>query len=315
MQYRYVSGVVFGTTLALCAAVGSFIITLGIPHESGRWVNECLTIKKAATVKHDPKIIILSGSNSLFGFSAERLTNMHGVKAVNAAVHAGLGIDYILHYGRQHFGAGRTFVLPLEYQLYGQRKLANGALLYQIGGYDPHYFWHLSLTDKLITIGEITPMDRVRLFKNFLSAVPRSEDGYQSKTLNAYGDETANTVASRTNAMAAKVKAEAPAAYSHDEAAWQAIAKFSTEAKAAGIEVVLTYPNIYSGALDTKLNEHFFRELAVRANRIGLRVVGTPQGSAFNDEAIFDTSYHQNTQGQIRSTDRLIRELRTAKII
>lgn len=276
---------------------------------------ECLTIKQGAVEKYHPKLVILSGSNALFGFSAQRMHDVYGVSAVNAAVHAGLGIDYILYYARQQIAPGRVFVLPLEYQLYGKRELAHYALLYQMTGYDPEYFLSLSFTDKLTTIAEISLFNRVDLVKNLLWRKPRSEsDGYQSRTLNSYGDQTANRIELRTKSMLDNVKRQAPALFLHDDAAWQAIAKFASDAKNAGAKVVLAYPNIYSGALDLKRNSSFFRELNPRADAIGLQIIGTPSASAFEDGDTFDTVYHQNAYGQTRSTDRLMGELHAAKL-
>ncbi len=313
---KYLYGVLTGAAIVVVAAFGLFMLSLGKPIESGRWVNECLTIKRSAIEQFVPKIVILSGSNSLFGFSAQRLTEVHGIPTVNAAVHAGLGIDYILYFGRQQIAPGRIFVLPLEYSLYGKKRLANAAALYQVAGYDPQYFWELSLADKINMFGEITPLDRVRLTKNLLLPFPKLDAiGYQSRTLSRYGDETANSPLARTKSMVNKVKAEAPATFSHDDAAWQVIAKFAADAKTAGAEVVLAYPNIYSGALDLKRNEPFFRAIVERAEAIGLRVIGTPKDSAFNDDDMFDTSYHQNNQGQLRSTERLLGQLRLAGVL
>jgi len=313
---KYTIGVLAGVVLTYLVVVSLFIAALGKPLESGRWVSECLTIKQAAVQKINPKIIILSGSNSLYGFSAQRLTEVHGIASVNAAVNVGLGIDYILYYGRQLLAPGRIVVLPLEYSLYGTRRLSNSPALYQMVGYDTDYFWHLAFADKLTVIGEITPPDRIRLIKNLLRPFPRQESkSLQASTLNSYGDETANTVGLRTKDQLYGVKKAMPEVFSHNEGAWKVIAKFVSDAKKMGVRVVLTYPNLYSEKFDMKHNGDFFREIPERAKKAGIEVVGTASGAAFNEEDIFDTIYHQNTQGQIRSTDRLFKDLRNAGVI
>lgn len=297
--------------IVVIAAFAFFLLSFSTPIEAGRWVNECIVIKRNAVKQLTPKIVILSGSNGLFGFSAQRLTELHKIQAVNASVHAGLGIDYILYLGRQQIAPGRIIVLPLEFQLYGKRKLANDAILFQVLGYDAKYFWELPVADKLSMFFDISPLNRVRLIGNMVRPAQKSGGGYQSGTLNGYGDETANKPQFVTESMIRHVKGRTLEVFSHDDAAWQIIAKFAAEAKELGAEAILAYPNIFSDALDLRKNDAFLRELRFRAKSIGIRIIGAPEDSVFKENDIYDSVYHQNTEGQIRSTDRLLRELRT----
>ena len=313
---RYLLAVLGSALIASALAVGMFLQSLGQPLEAGRWVHESLKIKQEAIDSKNPKVLILAGSNALFGFSAQRMQHAHGVAAVNAAVHAGLGVSYILHYGRQFLAPGRVVVLPLEFELYGEPRLANEALLFQVSGYDPDYFWQLRPADKLSMIAEISPLNRARLaVSRIWKGEHRKSIGYQSHTLDAYGDETANGVAERTDAMLKKVRRSPPKRFAHDDRAWEAIQEFVRNAEATGALVVLAFPNIYRGALDLRRNEEFFRELRSRSARAGISLIGTPSEATFDDAAAFDTVYHQNSLGQWRSTDRLVRDLSARGLI
>ncbi|MBF0165733.1 MAG: hypothetical protein HQM01_14720 [Magnetococcales bacterium] len=313
---RYITVIFVSAGLAVLVIAYSFVITLGAPIEAGRWVNECLVIKRTAIQRINPKMVILSGSNGLFGFSAQRFTELFGIPTVNASCNGGLGVDYINHYWRRFLAPGRVFVLPLEYQLYGNRRLANDALIYQMAGYDSDFFWNLSFTDKLTVLGSITPFTRIRLIRNFLWPYPKIESsGYQSCTLNVYGDETSNKIESRTESMLDRVKRRPRSVFMHDQQAWNVIADFVKHAKLASSRVVLSYPNIYSGALDVKRNSGFLHEIRLRAEDIGLQVVGDWSDAVFEDEDVFDSVDHQNNHGQIRSTDRLFAQLRNAGVL
>jgi len=288
--------------------------------EAGRWVYECLQKKNNAVQQIQPKLVILSGSNSLFGFSAKQLTEKHGVPSVNAAIHAGLGPNYTLNYGKKYIAPGRIFVLPLEYQQYGKPSSAgNAAYLFQVVGFDPAYFWGLSIIEKIRFTIEIPMADRLRLLKYKFIASPRIENDayhYQSKNLNAWGDETTNTIANRTATMVAKVNAAAKKEkFFIDKDAWNAIEQFVRDVRAGGGDVVLTYPNIYTKYLDTQFNKDFFAELAHRAKTIDVKLVGDPDASKYDEPLLFDTQYHQNTIGQALATERLYKDLRTAGII
>jgi len=273
--------------------------------------------KNAAVQQIQPKLIILSGSNSLFGFSAERLTKSHGVPTVNAAIHAGLGPNYILDYGKKYIAPDRIFVLPFEYQLYGKPSSpASVAYLYQVVGFDPDYFASMSLLDKIKFSIEIPLVDRSTLLKARIWNSPKNDiDGYQSRTLNAFGDETANTLDNRKEFAVTRVnRAQIKDRFFIDEEAWNAIAKFVLDVRLGGGDVVLTYPNIYSGYLDTKINSEFFADLARRAKEINVMLVGNPETARFEEPLLFDTQYHQNTVGQTKATDRLYEDLRAAGI-
>lgn len=315
--HKFVAWTLLGFFVGAILLSTSLLLSFNSRPEAGRWVYECLQKKNAAVQQIHPKLIILSGSNSLFGFSAERLTKNYGVPTVNAAIHAGLGPNYILDYGKKYIAPGRIFVIPLEYQLYGNPSSpTNAAYLYQVVGFDPAYFASMSPVEKVKFAIEIPWIYRGRLLKARFSPSPRNDiNGYQSRTLNAWGDETANTLDNRneiavTNITMSRVKDR----FFVGEEAWDAIAKFVLDVRLGGGDVVLTYPNIYSSYLDTKINSEFFADLARRAKEINVMLVGNPDAARYDEPLLFDTEYHQNTVGQTKATDRLYEDLRAAGI-
>lgn len=284
-------------------------LSLNCRPESGRWVAECLAEKSRAVLQRSPKLVILAGSNALFGFSARRLSEQYGVESVNLAVHAGLGLDYILHYGRRFFAPGRVFVLPLEYELYGKAGFWSAYRDY-VMGYDGDYFLNLPLARQFELSTKYSTADRLNLIKTMLHLDRRIETGdYQSRTLNAWGDETHNEISERTPAMLYAAGRKRPDRYSIDAGAWGAIVAFASEARAAGSQVVLAYPNIYAKAIDFRMNEEFFGDLKERAAAAGITIIGNPRDSVFGIGRCYNTEYHQNSFGQAVSTDRLFRDL------
>ena len=151
-----------GCLTFLFALLPIFYLSLNNKNEAGRWVSECLVKKSQAALIQDPQLIILSGSSALFGFSAKKLTSDYGIRTVNAAVHAGLGIDYILNYGRKYLKKGRVFVLPLEYEIISRATLTE-THYFQVIGYDPEYFTELTVLEKLKFIAGISFATHYRL--------------------------------------------------------------------------------------------------------------------------------------------------------
>lgn len=289
-------------------------LSLNNRNEAARWVAECLIIKDQAVVNHDPKLIILSGSNSLFGFSAKRLTDEYGITAVNTAVHAGLGVDYMLHYGRKHLKEGRIFILPLEYEIIGSSKPEETQQLHVIG-HDPEYFTQLSSLEKLKFIAAIFFDTHRRLFSYTFWPEPKRDGGYQSKTLNEYGDETNNNPDKVTPEMLAPLNAKSSKKYQINNDVWNEIAQFSQDAIEAGAIVVLAFPNIYTSTFDPQLNAEFFAELKNRSRAAKIPLIGEPEDRVFGENYAYDTTYHQNTAGQMHSTDILYQQLVNANIL
>ena len=302
-----------GFILLISSLPVNVFLSLNNRNEAGRWVAECLIIKNQAVLNHDPKLIILSGSNSLFGFSAKRLTDEYNIKAVNTAVHAGLGVDYMLYYARKHLKKGRIFILPLEYEIIGRSKPEETQHFHVIG-HDPEYFTRLSALEKLKYIAAISFDTHRRLFSYTFWPELKRDGGYQSKTLNEYGDETNNNPEKVTPEMLAPLNAKSSKKYQINNDVWNEIVRFSQDAIEAGSTVVLAFPNIYISIFDPQLNADFFTELKNRSRAAKIPLIGEPEDRVFGENHAYDTTYHQNTAGQIHSTDILYQQLVNANI-
>jgi hypothetical protein len=314
---NYLLWVTAGLFIAGALMVFSIIFSLGSHLEPGRWVAECLQKKSILVARHNPRLVILSASNALFGFSARTLSEKYNTPTVNLSVHAGLGPNYILDYGRRFIEKDRIFVLPLEYELYTHPSHEN-AFIFQVAGFDVEYFWRMPLKQKISFITSLRMMDRFRLLRYKIqntTAVETTVYMYDSKNLNDYGDETANKPENITPSMHKKALRKAKGNYIIDESVWDEISQFTHDVEAAGGQVILTYPNIYEGALDMNESFKFFSDLRNRAQRLGVKLVGDPKEATFDQDRAFDTTYHQNTLGQAISTDRLYSDLHHAGII
>jgi hypothetical protein len=191
------------------------------------------------------------------------------------------------------------------------------AYLYQVIGFDSDYFWKMNINEKVRFVMDIQWVDRLRLIKHKFIPLPKNDvDGYQSRNLNAWGDETSNTLRNRSKKVIDNLKKNTVAGvFSHDDKVWGAISDFVKSVREGGGDVVLTYPNIYSRRLDTKMNSSFFSELARRAEAAGVKLIGTPNASRYDESLLFDSFYHQNQLGQSRATDRLFEDLHRAGFI
>jgi hypothetical protein len=70
------------------------------------------------------RILIISGSNSLFGLSAKTISRETGLPTINLGSHAGLGGAYILERSEKLIRKGDIILLPLEYGFYSSSGIS-----------------------------------------------------------------------------------------------------------------------------------------------------------------------------------------------
>ena len=96
-----------------------WILSLGRYERAEHWLSDVYFAKQyhAAQIA-EPKVIIVGGSNSLFGFDSKTLENLIGRPVVNLAGHAGLSLDFHIKMAEKFARAGDLVVMPLELSYY-----------------------------------------------------------------------------------------------------------------------------------------------------------------------------------------------------
>jgi len=209
----------FFTVLLLAVAyLLVFRLSIGSYTKSEWWVREIYQYKEyiASNIKQ-PKIIIASGSNSLFGINSGLLEKVTGYPVANLAVHGALDIDFLYYKLLDHVNEGDIVVMPIEFGMYvrdfDNEWFSNNMISW---GYDD-FLEKLPVKDKFMFVIQV-PKERVvqgianKYLINGLEAVPSLSDtqvvanletvlrsgnrgawmGYNFKSLNKYGDMNIN---------------------------------------------------------------------------------------------------------------------------
>lgn len=313
-MWRYLAGLFLGFALVPVALYGA-AVTLPTPTvEAARWVSECLSAK-AGMVRRatKPQLLILAGSNALYGFSSALIATAYHIPSTNLGTHAGLGRKYILDYGLKLAGKGDLVVLPLEYALYGPERYDN-ALSLQVLVSDRPYFEALPLKERLKLVANVTLAEWAAFVRNRISPDKRRASGCQVEQLNAYGDETGHGKAGRTPAMLARLKQMKPGLHIVDDEAENDLRAFRDALKSKGAQLVLTYPNLLATVFDANLNAAFLERVKALSVATGVALAGAPAERVFSLDEAYDTEYHVTDEGQIRATHILMRQLNAAGI-
>jgi hypothetical protein len=281
--------------------------------EPARWAHEALVRKLEIAKETDqPQLLIVAGSNALFGFSAKLITEFYGFPATNLAVAAGFGRKYMFEQAKKVAKKGDLVVVAMEYELWEEERFQL-PLAYEVLAHDQAYYQSFAPLDKLRLLANISVSDWMRFAKNRVVADTKLATGYQAATLNDRGDETNNRKGTIAAEVTGKAGSERTRAYHASPSAIADLKDLDAHLKRIGARLVVTYPNFLEPAFD-HVNDGFIADVRRLTLEAGIAFVGDHADRLFGLEDGYDTTYHQNHIGQEKSTHILMRQLRAANV-
>lgn len=146
---RFIIFIFLNLITLLIMYITSFYYQLGANVKSESWIEPMYQIKdkKALDIGNQNKIIIVSGSNSLFGINSEKISEITNKPVLNLAVHAGLDIDFLYYKIKKYIKPNDIIVMPLEYDHYTRNGYSDW-FINNILVWGNDYFYNLSFVDK-----------------------------------------------------------------------------------------------------------------------------------------------------------------------
>lgn len=169
--------------------IGAIRVFTASPSIQEDWIRDLYAKKEAAAARiSEPKIVIIGGSGTHYGYTGAAITRATGIPAINLGVHAGLGGEYLLERAKKSLKPGDWAILALEPQLYyalGPSKVTAEHVLRNDLGY-------LLRTPNIVTaIGIVFGLSPVDLFQSVLRrSIPWNSPTGRATTVSAWGDET-----------------------------------------------------------------------------------------------------------------------------
>jgi hypothetical protein len=302
-EARLPTGFIAGFLAAAALWLALFCAALGQPTSTSRWIHELIERKEdLARQMPGPRLIVGGGSGALYGVRARELARELGIPVLNAGLHAGLGLEYILHEVTRLARPGDTVLLALEYDLYTRRD-DDDVLLDYLVSRDPGYFRVLPPQRQLRAFLRL-PVQR--LANPFLVRVFASPPPYPVY-LDAYGDTLSNNTAFKTAALRANVAVEPPLRLRQPTAAAiDRLRDFSAWARENRVRLLATHPNTI------RFPEYFERpqlrrdlsEVTALHATLGIPFVDAWNDTMWDARWFFDTIYHlDNVGATMRSRD------------
>jgi hypothetical protein len=254
------------------------------------------------------KIVVVSGSNALFGISCQMIQEESGVPCVNGGTHGGLDIEYILNRSRSWIKPEDTVLLSIEYDLYEHDSTPRNILVDYVVARDPKYLFNVDLITQVPFLSGIS-FDRViEGILNKSNPPKPKQTGYQAKTLNQYGDETNNRKADMTekqlkmNADLRPQKNAIKSTYGMEK-----INEFVKWCKTNRIQVIAIWPStVWYDLYKETSQQDFFQSLEDFYKNLKVPILGKPRDFMYDKSMFYDTNYHLNDIGMRYRTKQLI---------
>lgn len=311
---RYFLGLPLGLLLGLGFFWGLIYSDLGIPNRQSDWCKYLFAKKEAQAAKiQGPKLLLVGGSNVLFGLSARTIQEQTGHPTINLGTHAALGSAYILYVTEKIARPGDTVLLALEYELYDIYP-SNFAYSHIIDA-DPDYVCQLSLKDK-IEMAVRVPYKRLDVTKRkAFSPEPYDPQHFGvytvgPETIDDFGDEIYNFFpknSSKRPTMVDPYSLPLRDGFSSFHQPFANALAFCQWARAHHVTVLATFPNLMAEPeyAQPKAQE-VIRQIKDFYASQGVPVLGEAEEVFLPADQFYDTKYHLTHEAAIARTARLV---------
>jgi hypothetical protein len=309
---RYLAHIVVGALAGLAALIGGAALLTGYPTSQSALIMRA-KLEVAESIA-SPKILLVGGSNVRFGFSAEQIERETGVPAVNLALSADLGVDYLLYLTRSVAKPGDTVVLALEYNFYDSDELVTSANAAMALWRDVGWVSHLPAEQIVLWVRNIRLW---HLGFALRSALKPPLFQLPVGVFGGRGDHVLNAPTPETVKMIARLERE-PAfnfVVKRNRIVTRSIAEFGDWAKSHGVTVIAAWPTLYRKQVDWNTFPAFERDVRAFYQEIGATVIGSPEDGMLAADKLFDSAWHANADGTRARTTRLIEQLRARRLL
>lgn len=252
----------------------------------------------------DPRLILLGGSNVGMSFDSQMLKDSLGVNPINAGLHAGFGLKFILDNAAQYLRPGDIVVVIPEYEqydlnaFYGDVNLLK--LLFDVVPGKIHLV-NFEQSKHILTL--IPSYIKIKLLPSsyFFRRASRPI-AYFKSAYNEYGDAVAHWDVRDAGGVELIPFAGRP-----EKASLAYLAGWIRTQEKGGVTVFLSYPAFEKRNYESSIGYISQVDSLVRVQSVN--VLGVPEDFVMDESCFYDTRYHMNRQGARLRTEKIARLL------
>lgn len=261
-----------------------------------------------------PRLIVLAGSNGLYGINTKKISGVLHFPAYNECVSLLMDLDYTLYNARHYLQKGDIVLLALEYEYYGgmeRNATTTGVVLQR----DRGYFLQLPFPKKMEWLfGE--PMNGIYdgLFLPKTDAAQAAALARKGvcEHLNDHGDFVGHTSGSSPLKPAdllarGAINIAGITSGKTSPEAWQCLRRFVGWCDAAGVRVLATFPStVRFPEYGSQKSKAAFQGIVEKYHSLGVPTIGTPEDFLWDVSKFYDLGYHLNEEAMNEHTDIII---------
>ena len=287
----------------------------GNPTVGSQWIYDVYKKKVEIAKGIDKrKMVIVSGSNALFGIDSAMLQKRLRIPVVNFGVNAGVMLPYTLYKAKEVIDRGDIVLMPLEYPMYSYNGVPNAQMIDYIFSRDMDAFFKLTLKEQFYMVWSIT-FSRLSDGYFYKGGSMVTAGLYRVGNINEYGDQINTNTKYKTKEMRDKLNSLEAKRYGREynskALGWKYLKEFVSWCRAKEVEVIfmpstiMRFDSYYSNAKERWFYENIANEVQDR----GWRYIGKPYDYMYPKDLYFNTPFHLINRGRKIRTQQIINDL------
>ncbi|MDF2678632.1 MAG: hypothetical protein K0Q97_2986 [Bacillota bacterium] len=273
------------------------------------WVNSLKEKKDSYAAAEDGnKIIFTSGSNTLFGVRTSNITEELGIPTYNLAIHAALGIDFILEEAKEVLRSGDTVIIPMEYAILMSDEASKKLAFDYYRLFDKNNLNRINSLDKMRYVFQNNPINALEHTALALQVKDVTEVSYKSSYVNGNGDQTKHY--EHSEEILRNVEPIVLPDEMKETVGLKRIKEFNIWCNENNITFYFMYPStILFDEYYQKPYSNYFNFLESYFSENNISVIGSPYDSFYDISLFHDTNYHLNEKGMTIRTEYIIKQI------
>jgi len=268
------------------------------------------SIKKDSLLRNtpSPRIIFVGGSNLSFGLNSQTIKDSLQFNPINTAIHASIGIKFMMTNTLEYVQKGDIVVLVPEYEhFYRSLDFGSEELMRTIFDLDIKHLKHINI-NQFINLMPFLPKYSLTKFNINEYRDIKESDIYSVNSFNKYGDTYTHWVKQQEEF--------APFKNEHREFNYEVIRYFEEYNSAIqknGALLLVSFPCFQETSFRNSVNQILKVEQEFEKSK--LKIIGSAERYKMADSLMFNTPYHLNKNGVDYRTMMIIEDIKKARTL
>jgi hypothetical protein len=310
-----------------------FFVQLGSPVKASWWNKPIYDYKEYLALNIiEEKLIVVGGSNALFGIHSNVLQEELNIPVVNLGQHASLDLDFYRIQLLEHVKKGDVVVMPLEFSYFYNESLSEGFVndmlawgwdiyIKKLGFFDFISFFYYVSTERVVSglkknyePDALDAIDVVRAVADNMYNEGNKWKGYNFRSINQYGEMSIDGSADehlqkKYKAGISYLKADAMISDSFI----RKIRRIKENVESKGAVLIITWPPTLKNSLFDLSDIEQQKRILIFLNHLkkhDLFLACDISDFHFSIDYFFNTKYHLNFNGGLKRSKNLVNCLR-----